>query len=201
MIPKKNEIGKYREEYELNENDIALLLPGRLTYGKGHIYLVEAVAKIQCKYDKHIVLLFAGGMKSDGEKLYMDKILQGARENNVDARYIGFQKMPKILAASDIMVLPSLYEGFPIVCIESFFMKTPVIRSDAPGSTDMKDICMVFHKKDTDRLSEYISYAIENPDKMKEMAELAYDKAMREYTVKAMTKKTVKYYENIIKKK
>lgn len=47
-----------------------------------------------------------------------------------------------MLNISDVMVLPSKNEGFGIVCIESFAMKVPIIRTKTGGYSDIIDFCI-----------------------------------------------------------
>jgi glycosyltransferase involved in cell wall biosynthesis len=45
--------------------------------------------------------------------------------------------VPRLLAASDVLVLPSLYEGLPNVVLEAMRFRKPVVATSAPGTTEV----------------------------------------------------------------
>lgn len=195
----ESEKEQYRNQFGVSDTQIVITLPGRMTYGKGHRYLIEAVSKLNVRYpDKEFIVLFAGNAKGNGDIEYLNGILGLSESMGVKTKYIGFQNLRNVLGISNIMVLPSIYEGFGLVCVEAFLMKVPVIRSDSPGHTDMEDICKVFQKQKPDELVKLLCNIIDNPKDTAEMVEHAYDKACREYTKDSMVNKTIICYKKIV---
>ncbi len=45
--------------------------------------------------------------------------------------------VPRLLAAADLLVLPSLYEGLPNVVLEAMRFRKPVVATAAPGTTEV----------------------------------------------------------------
>ena len=67
----------------------------------------------------------------DGEdkELLLDKVNKYGLEN--DVIFAGFRNdVPDLLSAMDVMVFPSLHEGFPLTLIESQASKLPCVVSD-----------------------------------------------------------------------
>ncbi len=106
---------------------------GRLTNQKGYAYLLDAVPLVLEQIpNAHFIII------GEGENR---KILeQQARDLRV-SEHVTFtgqqeQVMP-LLRKMDIFVLPSLYEGFPTVLLESIASGVPVIATDIPGTNEL----------------------------------------------------------------
>ncbi len=53
-------------------------------------------------------------------------------------RFLGHREdVPRLLAAADVLVLPSLYEGLPNVVLEAMRFRKPVVATAAPGTTEV----------------------------------------------------------------
>ena len=77
-----------------------------------------------------------------GERLQSDRgadMVAVLREAGLGGRLrlLGYRKdVPALLAAADIFVLPSYYEGLPMSVIEAMLTGLPVIASDLPGTRE-----------------------------------------------------------------
>lgn len=114
-----------REELGLY-NEVAYLIVGRLATAKNHTYLINVFYQI-CKERSDCKLIICG----DGEKRneiekqisdlqLIDKVILLGNRRNVN----------EIMSASDCFVLPSLYEGLPIVLIEAQVNGLPIVISN-----------------------------------------------------------------------
>ena len=53
-------------------------------------------------------------------------------------RFLGHRDdVPQLLAAADLLVLPSLYEGLPNIVLEAMRFSKPVVATAAPGTTEV----------------------------------------------------------------
>ncbi len=119
-----------------NKNDLSqikkenyLLCIGRLEKIKGFHHAIKAFSGIVKKYP-YLRLKIVG---KGSEEMRLRKIATHyAVEDRVD--FEGFKKdiIPYYLHAR-VTILPSLYEGYPNVLIESISMNTPVIAFDCPS--------------------------------------------------------------------
>lgn len=75
-----------------------------------------------------------------GDGPLRDRLVSLARSYALDGRvtFLGHRDdVPRLLAASDLLVLPSLYEGLPNVVLEAMRFRKPVVATAAPGTTEL----------------------------------------------------------------
>ena len=195
----EEEINNLKKEYEC-ENKYVIGLLARMSYGKGHMYLLEAVNKMQNENNiKDIKVLIAGKLH---KREYLDKLLTYSAEHNIDVKYLGFRKPRDVFGICDISTLPSIYEGFGLTVIESLAMSCPVIRSDTPGWADTKDIALIFKKGDVDGLAKHLIYAYNNRAAMQEMGKKGQKAVFDKFTIEKQVELTMEVYNKIkIKRK
>lgn len=115
-----------RTEFQLADDTLVLLQLGRLNKVKNHqftFYLLKELKKQEIKFK----LFIAGrGELENFLKSRVDKLnLQH------DVVFLGLRKdVPELLAGSDILLMPSLYEGFPVVLVESQAAGIPALIAD-----------------------------------------------------------------------
>jgi glycosyltransferase involved in cell wall biosynthesis len=116
---------------KLGLRGITFLYVGRLWWGKGVRYLLDAFAGLQRSVDFDVSLLLLG----DGE----EEALLRARSRELRLRnvcFAGFQQrteLPRYYAASDIFVFPTLGDTYGQVVGEAMASGLPVISSTSAG--------------------------------------------------------------------
>jgi len=111
----------------LRDDQYVLVNIGRQDYQKGQRYLLEALASL-VRDHPNIVLLVAGRAGDVSADL-----LHLVHEMNLErhVRLLGHRDdVPDVLAASDLFVFPSLYEGLPGAVIEAMALGLPIVASD-----------------------------------------------------------------------
>jgi len=115
-----------------------LLVAGRLEPQKGHRILLQALPAIRGKYP-NVSVIFAGEGALEAELQAQTRALKA--ESCV--RFVGFQRdVQDWFALADITVLPSFFEGLPLVAVESLAMGTPLVATDVDGTPEI-----VIHEK------------------------------------------------------
>ena len=107
----RNEI---RKEYKL-EDKYVIGHVGRFQYQKNHEFLVD-VFNEYLKLDDNAVLMLVG--QGEGEKVIREKVVNLGITDKV--MFMGVRSdVNKLLQAMDIFVLPSHFEGLPLVLVEA----------------------------------------------------------------------------------
>lgn len=116
---------KYRTELGL-EGKIVYGHIGRFSPQKNHDKLIDIFYNIQKQQENSVLLLIGDGeLKSQIE----DKVKELEIQEKV--KFIGFREdVNKILNAIDYFILPSKYEGLPVVLVEAQTNGIPVFCSD-----------------------------------------------------------------------
>lgn len=183
-------------QYELLPKDFVIAEVARITYVKGQDMLVRAVKAVQERHpDIHIKILLAGS----GDTSWLGKhVLNYAEQNGVKCKYLGFQKPRDVFGVSDLVVLPSLFEGFPLSCCEALAMSCSLIRTNTPGWSDLKDYCLTCQKGNLQDLIDALEYAILHQDEMKEKASYGRKACEEIFCLEHMVECTYAYYSEII---
>jgi len=94
----------------------------------------------------------------------------------------------EILRASDLLVLPSRWEGLPIVLLEAGRLKVPVLASNTYGNREMigTDRGILFENLDAADLAYRIRAVIDGNDNLDRLADNLYREVQNVYNLPAM---------------
>lgn len=115
-----------RKELQMEDNTLVLGHVGRFNKQKNHLFLIDIFNEVQKKQpNSKLVLIGTGERKEEVEKKVNDLNL------NKKVLFLGQRNdVPELMQALDVFVLPSLYEGLPLVGIEAQTSGLPCIFSD-----------------------------------------------------------------------
>jgi glycosyltransferase involved in cell wall biosynthesis len=112
--------------------------------------------------------------------------------------------VPRLLAASDLLVLPSLYEGLPNVVLEAMRFRKPVVATSAPGTTEVVvdgETGLLVPMKAPTALARAIRTVIEDRDLARRMGEAGRARAEAEFRAETMVERFAGLYERIAREK
>ena len=139
-----------------------LLVAGRIEPQKGHSVLLDALPLVRRRFP-NVRAVFAGqgSLLQQLQQQVTGLGLQGA----VD--FVGFQSnIEQWFSIADITVLPSFYEGLPLVAIESQAAGTPLVASAVDGTPEIvinEETGLTVAPGNSSALAEAICKLLEDP--------------------------------------
>ena len=146
---------------------------GRFTYAKNHTFLLEIFGET-LKQEPNAVLLLAG----KGEK--EEKIRNHAEKLKISdhVMFLGSRDdMHELYQAMDIFVMPSLFEGVPVVGIEAQYAGLPCVFSDkVPREVMFTDQCQfVDLRKSAAQWAQQVLQSAHGANRMQSIECVTYD--------------------------
>lgn len=118
-----------RHQQALHEEDLVLISVGRLVHQKAHEILVRCMPIILSEFPRTKTWIFGEGPLRQDLQVLIDQL--GLSDNVI--LWGKTDKIAKYLAASDVFVLPSRWEGLPIALLEAMSAGLPSVATKVEG--------------------------------------------------------------------
>jgi glycosyltransferase involved in cell wall biosynthesis len=173
-----------------------VLAVGRLTEQKGHRYLVEAAPRvIEQEPRAHLLVVGQGELADELRELVRVLGLEGS------VHLVGQRPdVPELLAASDLFVLPSLFEGLPLVALEAMAAGRPVVGTRGCGTAEAVADGVtgrLVPPRDSAALATAILEALEQPGLAARWGVAGRMRLEREFRAERMARETASVYEEV----
>ena len=182
-----------RDELGIHPGEIVMGTVTRLHDSKGNEYLVEAARTVVDQRPQAKFFLF-------GEGPLLEPLRQQAARLGLGDRFVfgGFVKdVAAVLAAFDVSVFPSLWEGTPLTVFETMAAGKPIVATDADGLldvlTDGHD-ALIVPKRDAGALAQKIVRLVDSPEERARLAANARTTSA-EYDIAAFVRKMERLYD------
>ena len=183
-----NEIRKeYREKLKIQENSLCIGTIGRMTYQKNQEYLIDIFENIKDKNQDSKLIIIGDG---ENKENLLSKISKMNLQNDVIILE-NLNDVAQLLNVFDIFVLPSLYEGLPVVGIEAQASGLKCFLSNnIDENVKLSDKCFFLSIKESPKVwSDLIlKESVYDREKMNEVI------IRRGFSIKNEGKKLEKYY-------
>lgn len=175
-----------------------IIMVARFDDQKDQITLIQALGLLK---NKNFVMEFIGsGPTLEFCKEEVNKL---GLANKI--KFLGQQRNVKdFLNNSDIFVLSTNYEGFPLTILEAMRAKLPVIATNVGGNNESimgEKTGFLTKKNDVQDLSRALSTLIDDKNLAVEMGKQGYERFMTEFTHDLMLKKILKIYTEVVARK
>ena len=187
-----------------NDGTFTIINVGRITHQvKGQDILIKALKECKDKGMKFICNFVGGVYGYDTNSFeYLKKLIEDLNLSE-DINFLGNREdVPKLLARSDLFILPSRFEGLPISLLEAMAARLPVIASNISGSNELIEHGkngLLFESENSLDLAEKISWLYYHKEEMERMTQGAYE-YVKEFDISIMCKKYRDLYKSLLNK-
>lgn len=176
------------------EKNIVLMSVGNFFY-KNTILILKAMKILEKEYDNLLLVKIGGFSKEEME--FIDK--NDLRGKILIKKNLTQDEMNDYYNASDILVFPSLYEGFGIPPLEAMACGTPVIASNAASLPEVVgDASIKINPHSIEELKNAIVKILENKKFRNGLIKKGY-KNVKRFSWERYVKRLKKIYEEFLK--
>lgn len=195
-----------RRSYGVQDHEALLFFIGRLVTVKGVDKLVRAMPLVVKDFpDTKLLILGVGDMQQEIQSI-IDEL--GIRDKVIMRNeFVSEEERIRHYAASDIVVLPSLYEPFGIVCTEALSMEKPTVVG-ARGTNGMREQVVPTGEKqcgihvnpfDPKDIAWGIVQVLQLSDKGILWGKNGRQRVLQEFSWDAVTKRTLAIYKEFLR--
>jgi glycosyltransferase involved in cell wall biosynthesis len=176
-----------------------LLYVGRYTEVKRIGLLIEAYASARPGFARRAPLVLVGGFPGEWEGEHPLETVRrtGARDVFL-AGWHDHEQLPDFLAASDVVVLPSVREQFGQVLVEGMACGVPCIAVNAHGPAEIVrhgSTGWLVEPDDAPGLANALVHAVNCPDERRRRGERAAEDARARFAWPALARQVAEVYE------
>ena len=189
-----------RHELGLDERDFVVGEIAHLRPHKGQRHLVAAVARLAERHPQLRLVLVGGGPDRDAIEDLACTLGVAERVRLTGARL----DLPLVLAAIDVLALPSTFEGFGIVQAEAMYLGLPVVATAHGGSTEVVDdgiTGFLVPYGDEDQLAERIDRLAGDPELRARMGAAGRRRVLERFTAGAMARGYAELYDRPVRRR
>jgi len=190
----------FREQFDIQDDDIAVGLIGRIVPVKNHPMFIEGFALALKKNPKLKAVIVGGGAESDIEALKKQTESLGIPSDKIV--YTGWQKeMDVVVAGMEMLVQTSLNEGTPVAMVEAQAGSKPVISTEVGGVADTildKKSGFLIPSQDAQALADKIIELAENEELRKKMGDIGLQFVSDRFTYQSLCKNMANLYNRHI---
>ena len=199
---------EFRNFYQLQPNEIAIGIIGRLVRVKNHTMFLRVIEKILSAMPTGVRFFIIGDgdiRKSLTNQLDQYNIAHTFYPENPVIAPVTFTswlfEMDEVYAGLDIVALTSFNEGTPVSIIEAQAAERPIVSTDVGG---VKDIIQenisgfVTPVDDDDNFTKYLLQLINDASLRKEMGKAGRTNVSIRYSFQRLVSDTKKFYDTLL---
>lgn len=191
-----------RKEFGLKKDEKVVLFVGRLYHRKGLETLLESVPPVLNEFSNVKFIISGTGFKQKEESLKKLAKELGIKDHVKFLGYIPDDKLPRLYSASDIFVLPAIYENFPFAILEAQSTALPVISTKVGGIPEFlvdTENGFLIDPGDTKQLTQKVLALLQNPELAKQMGDHGRKLIEEKLDWRIITGQVIDLYHQLLK--
>ena len=196
LAPPQKDSSQLRSEFSMSDNELVVVVPGRLEIQKGHCHFIEALPGVLRRFPNVRVLFVGDG--SLRSQLSEDVARRGLTKYVI---FTGYRKdVYDLIRLADLVVLPSLYEGLPLTAIEAGALGKTIVATSVDGTPEV-----VLHgqtgwlvaPRRPEELAEAMCNLLGNPHLREALGKSAREFVLRAYSFDRLLRETEQLYQRL----
>jgi glycosyltransferase involved in cell wall biosynthesis len=199
----------FRKHYNLDEDEIAIGIIGRLVPIKNHKLFINAISKINQRTNKKIRAFIIGdGSEREDLKRFCSSLnldfLNGDFSGDMKAsvHFTSWIKdIDQVNAGMDIIALTSLNEGTPVSLIEAQASGKPIVSTKVGGVSNIvlpNRTALLAENNNCDHFTDQLLKLIENPALRKNMSTLGWEHVKNKFHYTRLVDDIDSLYQKIL---
>ncbi|WP_223910401.1 glycosyltransferase [Geobacter sp. AOG1] len=190
------DVENVKQEFGISANDLVVASVGRLHPQKGYTYLLNAMLKLNRNIPNvKLILVGDGPLRADLGRLAVDlglkdKVIFAGKRDDI----------PQLLAASDIYVNSSLFEGLPFSILEAMSAGVPVVATAVDGNKEIiydPGSGILVPAEDAEGLANAISILANDSNRRRTLGMQGRDVVTKIFSIDLMLQKTEQLYREV----
>lgn len=190
----------YRKNLKV-EDRVVFINVARHEFQKAQTILLEAIGELNHLKDKFVLLLV--GREGNATKEIKNQITKYNLQDKV--KLLGHRTdVPALLAAADVFVFPSRFEGLPGALIEAEAAGLPIICSNIPNNLEVvaeSENALIFEVDDHVQLSRCIEDLVIDQEKREKMGIKSLELFSEKFQIDEVHKKMYDLFQDVLKNK
>lgn len=187
-----------KSKLQITKEQEVITVVGRLQHQKGHKYFLEALPGVIQEFPNLRVLLVGDGELRGQLEEYCRSL--GVEKNVI---FTGFQEDVRgMLGISDVVVLPSLFEGLPLTTIETSAMGKAIVATAVNGTPEVVkhgETGLLVPPKEPLALKDAVLTLLKNRELREKMGKVGRKYVTTNFDVKSQVEKTTALYLRLLK--
>jgi len=155
-----------------------IFFPANRWRHKNHDSLLKAIGLLKEKYGFKIPLVCTGYDIDGGYPLSAKADEYGIADQVISVGYVSVEEMVSLYQHAEMLVFPSLYEGFGIPLAEAMAVGCPVISSRETSLEEVgADAVLFFDPRSPEEIASRIMELLENDELKRSLVEKGYERA------------------------
>jgi glycosyltransferase involved in cell wall biosynthesis len=187
----------FRRELGLGRDTRLVVTVARLTRQKGIDDLLHAASAARDALPDAVFLIVGRGELRDALRETARRLDLGDR-----ARFLGLRHdVERILSCADLLVLPSLWEGFGLVLLQAMDAGLPIVATRAGAIPEVVvdgETGLLAPPRDPDSLATAILRVLRNPDRAAAMGRAGRERLGRSFSIEEEVRAHAALYEELL---